>query len=183
MRVEIGTALAATQRKTGQAVLQDHLKPQELKDRQIDGLVETGAAFVAPDCTVELNSPCAVHMDLMCIVLPGYREGVNAFRLDETLKDRILPVDLFIGVNDRTNGFKSLLHRLQEFRLIRIPLGSHLQHFIHIRHVFVLLIDHQYVRTRYSLLPRIYLLQSIYLLPRIFIIGSKRNAAARRLTS
>ena len=119
--VEVGAALAAAHGQRGQGVLQDLLESKEFNDGQVDRRMEAKAALVGTDGGVELHAVAAVDTDLSAVIHPGNAEHDHTLRLREAFHQACLfPFRMFR--NDQLKALKNLVHRLQEFRLVAIPL-------------------------------------------------------------
>lgn len=79
--VEVGTTLATAHVQTGEGILEDLLKTQELEDGEVDGGVETETTLVGAQSRVELHTVSAVDLGLALVVLPHDAE------LDHALGD------------------------------------------------------------------------------------------------
>lgn len=79
--VEVGTTLATAHVQTGEGILKDLLKTQELEDGEVDGGVETETTLVGAQSRVELHTVSAVDLGLALVVLPHNAE------LDHALGD------------------------------------------------------------------------------------------------
>jgi len=119
--VEVRAALAAAHGQGGQAVLEDLLKAEELQDALIDRRMEAQATLVGADGAVELDAVAAVHLDLALVIDPGYTEGNDALRLDQTLDEAGLLV-LGMLLHDGLDALQDLADSLQEFGLVGIAL-------------------------------------------------------------
>ena len=93
--VEVGAALTAADRKTGQGVLEDLLKAEEFDDTDIYGRMQTDTALIRADRGVELNAVAGVNLYLTVVVDPRNTEFDLALGLTETLEQRLLLVKLF----------------------------------------------------------------------------------------
>ena len=118
-RIEVGTALGATDGQTSHSVLEDLLEAQELDDGQVNGGVKADAALVGAKSRVVLNAVAAVDVPLVVVVLPGHAELDHALGLDHALQQSDLLI-LGMGVDDGLQGAQDLFHSLQELRLIGI---------------------------------------------------------------
>ena len=132
--VEVGTALAAADRKAGQGVFEDLLEAEELDNAQIYGRVEAKAALVRSDRTVELYTETIVDLYLALIIYPGNAEEDGSLGCGQTLKKSFFAELLFVGFNDNAEGLKDFLDRLVELGLSRVLRNYLLQNFINIRH-------------------------------------------------
>ena len=117
LRVEIGTAFAATHGQSGQRILEDLLEGEELQNGRVDAGVETKAAFVRADGAVELNSETTVHLDVAAVVNPRHTEVKQALRFDHALHHG----DVFrVGLQNRLKRLKDFLDSLMEFGLVGV---------------------------------------------------------------
>ena len=122
LRVEVGTALAAADRKTCEAVLEDLLEAKELDDAEIYGRMKSETSFVRSDRAVELNAIAAVHLYLAVIIYPRYAEHNDSLRLNESFQKCEIPVVLLIRFNDYTDRLENFLDCLDKFRLCSVLL-------------------------------------------------------------
>ena len=88
-RIEVGAALAASDRHPGQCVLERLVEPEELDDTEVHRRVEPQATLVRTERRVELHSKAAVDLDLATIVLPGDPEDDLPLRLAQALDDLV----------------------------------------------------------------------------------------------
>ena len=121
LRIEVGTALAAADRQSGQAVLEDLLEAQELDDGCAYGRMQTDAALVRSDCGVELEAEAAVDLNLAVVVNPCDAELYAALRLNDALEYAGLN-EIRTALSDRLQGLENFEYCLLEFRLIRVAL-------------------------------------------------------------
>ena len=119
--VEVRAALAAAHGQGGQAVLEGLLEAEELQDALVDRRMEAQTALVGADGAVELDAVAAVHLDLALVIDPGYTEGDDALRLDQTLDEAGLLV-LGMLLHDGLDALQDLADSLQEFGLVSIAL-------------------------------------------------------------
>src|SRR5699024_4305950 len=63
VRVEIGSALGATEPEPGERVLEDPLEAEELERVLVDGLVEAQSALVRAQVRAELDAEAALDLD------------------------------------------------------------------------------------------------------------------------
>jgi len=121
-RVEVGAAFGAAHRKTGQRVLEGLFEAEELADGFIDVRGEADAALVGADRRVELDAHGSGDLDDALVVGPGDAELDDAFRFDDAFHDReFLDVGFFF--DQGIHRSEELFDRLEEFRLIVIPLA------------------------------------------------------------
>ena len=118
-RIEVGTTLAATHGKTGQAVLENLLEAEELENRGVDGRMETETALVRSDGGVELDAVAAVNLDVSLVIDPGDAEDNLAFRFDDAVDDTVRFVGLVL-FDDRFEGFEEFADSLVEFGFARV---------------------------------------------------------------
>ena len=139
--VKVGTALAAADGQTGEAVLENLFEAEELQNALVYAGMETQAALVRSDGGVELHAVAVVHLNAALIVGPGHTEFHEAFRNDYALKNGVFLILGFL-IEKRLHGEEHFFHGLQEFRLMRI-LGAHVFHdalHVTVTHGFLLLI-------------------------------------------
>ena len=118
-RIKVGTALAAAHREGGQGVLQNLLKPKELHDGEVDGGVETNAAFVGADGAVVLHTVTAVDMYFAVVIHPGNTEFQNSLGLNKTLNQSCL-FPLGMLVDYQLKRFKHFFDRLKKLRFMGV---------------------------------------------------------------
>ena len=104
-----------------EAVLEDLLKAQEFQNGQVHRRVEPQSPLEGPDGGVELDPVAPVDADAAAVVHPGHPEDDGPLRLHKGLQDPPFPV-LRVAVDDVVQALQHLLHRLVEFRLVRVPL-------------------------------------------------------------
>src|SRR5690606_7404405 len=119
--VEVGPAFAATHREAGERVLERLLERKELEHAFVDARVEAQAALVGTDRVVVLHAVAALDMHVAGIVLPADAERHDAVRLRDAAHDLGRLVDLLVG-DEAEDVLRHVLHRLDEFRLVRIVL-------------------------------------------------------------
>ena len=134
MGVEIGTSLSASDRKPRQRVLQNLLHAEKLQDRLIHRRVKAKASLIGTDCGIELYTVAEVDMIFPLIIGPGHPKAHNPLRLHKSLKEGIPPVEILIGIHNRSEGIQDPLCGLQKFRLIGMFFLEHLIDFIDIGH-------------------------------------------------
>ena len=130
--IEIASALAAADRKTGEGVLEDLFEAEEFDDAQVYRRMETKAALIRTDGAVELYAVSVVNLYLTLVVYPGHAEHNDPFRSREALQKSISSVLFLICFDHDTKGFQDFLYSLKEFRLIRILFLYSCQSFINI---------------------------------------------------
>ncbi len=118
-RIEVGTALAATHGKSGEAVFENLLEAEELENRGVDGRMETETALVRSDGGVELDAVAAIDLDVSLVIDPGDAEDYLAFRFDDAVDDAVRFVGLVL-FDDRFEGFEKFADSLVEFGFARI---------------------------------------------------------------
>ena len=133
LRIKVRTALAAAHGQGGQGVLQNLLKTQELQHAQVDGGVETQAAFVGSNGAVELNAIAAVYLRNAGVVNPGNAEDDNALGFNEALQDMIL---LVFGMcfHNGLKGFKNFGCSLDEQGLLGVFCLDHFKNVLYVTH-------------------------------------------------
>merc|ERR1719162_2493309 len=115
--VEVGAALAAAHRQTGERVLEYLLEAQELKDRQVHRRVEAEAALERADGLVELGAEATVHVLDAVVVDPRDAELDHALRLNNGTRRRQV---LGVRLQNRLERLDDLGDRLDELGLIRV---------------------------------------------------------------
>jgi hypothetical protein len=120
--IEVGTALTAAHRETGERVLEGLFEAEELHDGSVYGRVETETSLVRTDCGVELYTVTAVNLYVACVVYPAYTEGDHTFRFNHTFENAGLYV---VGAlfNNGFEGFEYFFDGLKEFRFTGISLA------------------------------------------------------------
>ena len=134
LRVKIRAALAAADRQTGQAVLENLLESQEFDDGKIHRRMETETSLVRSDRTVELHTVPVVHLHLTLVVDPRNTEQDLTLRCRQALQQRLSPVLLLVLLNDRADSSQEFPHGLMKLRLRRILRNDPIQDLIYIRH-------------------------------------------------
>ena len=81
---EVGAALCAAHRQSGEGILECLLEAEELEDRQVDRCVEADTALVRADGVVELYAVADVVLHLALVVEPGYTESDDTVGFDHT---------------------------------------------------------------------------------------------------
>jgi hypothetical protein len=71
--------LGTTHVDTGQGILKDLLKAQELEDGQVDGWMETETTLVRTEGGVELDTVASVDVGFALVVFPDDTELHDAF--------------------------------------------------------------------------------------------------------
>ena len=115
--IEIRTALAAADGKTGQAVLENLLKSKELDNRKIYRRMQSQTTLVRSDCGVELYSVASVDLYLAVVVHPGHTEHDHSLRLNDSLDDALL-LQLRICGHYRLQRLQHFAGCLQELLLL-----------------------------------------------------------------
>jgi len=120
--VKVGSSFSSPHWQTGQGVLEDLLKSEELDYALVHGRVESQATFVWTDSLIELASESSVDLHVTIVIHPRNSELENTLGLADGGQ--------YFGVfrvlfEQRTQGFQHLLHGLQEFLLVRVA-GFHL---------------------------------------------------------
>ena len=137
--IEIGTALAASDGKPGQGVLEHLLKTKELDDAEVHGRMQAQASLIGPDGAVELYTVARVHLNLALIVHPRHAEDHLTFRIYQPFQQRFLPVGLLVCLDHNSEGLQNFLYSLMEFRLRGVFLNDLSDNLIYVRHSFFLL--------------------------------------------
>ena len=117
--VEVRAALAAAHGQSGQSILEDLLKAQELDDRQVDGGVQTQTALVGANGGVELDTVAAVDLHHAVVVHPGHPEENGPLRLHHTAHNVLLLV-AGIGLHHGLQRLQNFLHSLEELLLMTV---------------------------------------------------------------
>ena len=117
--IEVGAALGAADGQAGQAVLEGLLEAQELDDAFIYVLLETQAALVGADSTVELAAPAAIGVPLTVIVAPHNTEGEHTLGLHHAAQQIDLLI-LRVLFNDGLQRGQNFLNSLHELRLVAV---------------------------------------------------------------
>ena len=123
MGVEVGAPLAAADALSGQGVLEDLLKTEELDDADVDARVEAQAAFVGAQGRVELDAETAVDVDRSGVVDPRHAEDDLALGLDDALQERALGVVGVLG-DDGLQGLQNLADRLVELGFATVAIDD-----------------------------------------------------------
>ena len=134
LRVEIRAALAAADGQSGQGILEDLLKAQELDNAHIDGRMKTKTSLVRSDSAIELYTVTYIYLNLSFIVYPRNTELNLTLRLNQTLQNCLFAVLLLMRFHYRTQRLQNLFDRLMELRFARVLCYNLLNHFINIRH-------------------------------------------------
>ena len=119
--VEVRPALAAAHRQAGECVLEGLFKREKLQHAFVHRRVEADAALVRADRVVVLDAVAALHADIAGIVFPADAERYHAVRLSNAAQD-LFGVVCFLVLDEIEDVFRHFLHRLHEFRLVRIAL-------------------------------------------------------------
>ena len=130
-RVEVRAALAATDGKARQGVLEDLFESQEFQDAQVDALVEAQAAFVRADGAVGLDAVAAVDVEDAVVIFPGDAENDDAFRFDDAFQDVVLFIFRFLFQHGH-EGRQYFAGCVLEFRLFRVTALDDGQHVFYI---------------------------------------------------
>ena len=83
--------------------------------------MKSKSALVGADRAVELNSEASVYLRLAVVVNPGNSEVDNSLGLNESL-DKSDFLVLGMSLNNRLEGLKNFLYRLQELGLVSVAL-------------------------------------------------------------
>lgn len=116
MRIEIRTALAATDPLAGQRILEDLFETQEFHNGKRHGFMEAQTTLIRPERRIELDTISTVHTDLVLIVFPGHTEHNLALWFNYAGQDCGVTV-VFTCHEQRFNSFDNLAYSLLEFRL------------------------------------------------------------------
>ena len=85
LRIEVRAALAAADRKSGQGILEDLLKAQELDNTKVNRGMKSETSLVGADGRIELNTERVVYLNLSLIVYPGNPEQKLSLGSNQTL--------------------------------------------------------------------------------------------------
>ena len=110
--IEVGTALAATHRESGESVLEGLLEAEELEHGRRNGLVEAETSLIGADSAVELNAISQVGLDFALIIYPGHAEGVDALGFHHALNNLCL-LELGMLIVNFFDAFEHFLHCLK----------------------------------------------------------------------
>ena len=149
--IEVGAALSAADRQSGEGVLEDLLEAEELYDAFVNRGVETESALVRSDRGVELDAESSVHADLAAVVDPRHAEFYDSLRLDKTVD--YSRFDIFgMSLDHGLKRFENLEHRLMKFNLARISLLHRLHNAAKILifefHIFISFLRYLYTAHR-----------------------------------
>ncbi len=86
-RIEIRATFAATNRQTGQGILEYLFKTKELDNAEINRRVEAKTALVWAEGAVELNTESAIDLNDAFIILPRHPKDDLSFRLTDAFND------------------------------------------------------------------------------------------------
>ena len=134
LRVEVRTALAAADRKTGKAVLEDLLKAQELDYGSANRGVKSDTALVRSDSRVELYSETAVYLYFAVVVYPRHAENDLALRLYYSVDNSCL-YEVRSALYNGLEGLEDLFYSLKKLGFAGISL---LDLSVHAGKIFVL---------------------------------------------
>ena len=113
--IKVRAALAAADGQRREAVLEIHLKAEELHDREVDRRMKAQSALVGADGGVVLHAVAAVDLHLSGIVHPCDAERDDPVGLDEALKDGVsLPLGVLI--HDALKALEKFPDALVELR-------------------------------------------------------------------
>ena len=132
--VKVGAALTAAYRQSGQRVLENLLKAEELDYAHVNRRMEAQTALIGADGAVELNAVAAVCVNLAVVISPRYAENRCSLRLNYSLKQSPVLIG-FVGIYNGTDGVENLCRRLHKFRLCRIFLLNMKNYVINIAHI------------------------------------------------
>ena len=141
-RIEVGATFSAADRKTCKRVFEDLLKTKEFQDTLIYRRMESQAALVWSDRTVELDTVSLVNLYSSVVIDPRYFEGDDSLWLYKTLKNGKFTILFLIFVNYDFKGVKNFLNCLMEFWLARILCYNSFINFFCVRHSCFLLITY-----------------------------------------
>ena len=119
--IEIGAALAATDRQACQGVFEYLLKAQEFDDTKVYGRMESQASLVRSDGAVELYTVSGIHLYLSLVIYPRNTEFQLSLRINDSLQQSFSAEFLLICINSPDlKGLQNLFHCLMELRLCGI---------------------------------------------------------------
>ena len=90
------------------------LKAQEFQDAEVDGGMETDAAFVRADGVVELYAVAQVNVNFALVVDPGHTEGEDAVGFYKAF-DELGAFKFGVFVVHVFDGEENFAHGLQKF--------------------------------------------------------------------
>ena len=86
LRVKIGTAFTAADRKSGKRIFKYLFKSKEFNNAQVNRRMQTEASLIRADSTVELNTETCIYMYLSLIINPGNAEHNLSFRINQSFQ-------------------------------------------------------------------------------------------------
>ena len=125
-RIEVGSALAATDWHAREAVLENLLKGEKLDDSNIHGRMEPCAPLIGTQGGIELNTESAIDPHLSLIIDPGDPENDLPFGFAQALDQSLIEIGRMLGDN-RSQTFQDLPDRLVKFRFAGIALQDVMQ--------------------------------------------------------
>ena len=134
LRVKIASALAAADGQTGQRILKDLLKAEELDDAQIDARMQAQTALIRTDCAGELHAEAVVHLHLPLVIHPRHAEENLPLRHGQPLKQSLPAISFLIALDDRTQRVKHFTNSLMKLRLAGILAHNALINLVNVRH-------------------------------------------------
>ena len=138
--VEVRTALAAADGLTGQRVLEDLLKAEEVDDGTVDGGMEADPALVRAEGAVELGAVAPVDVDFAVVIGPADAERDAAFRFHDAFQEFFFTIVAFVLGDDGRDRVQNFSHRLVEFGFTRISLQDGFHDFIYVCHSILSLV-------------------------------------------
>ncbi|MNP33469.1 hypothetical protein D3C76_1267100 [compost metagenome] len=93
--------------------------------------METKSAFVRSDSAVELNAEPTVYLNFALIINPRYAECDQSFRLDDSFKNRIVPI-FRVFREYWSEGVQYFLYRLVKFAFTWIAFNNGLVNFVYV---------------------------------------------------
>src|SRR5690606_14912496 len=117
--VEVRAALASAHRQAGERILERLLESEKLEHALINARMEAKPALVGPDRVVVLDPATTLDSHIASIVLPADTKRYDAVGLCDAAQNLRRLVGLLVR-DEAEDVFRDILHRLDEFRLVRI---------------------------------------------------------------
>jgi hypothetical protein len=130
--IKIRAPFAAPHGETGERVLEDLLKSEELQDRGVDRWVEAKPTLIRTDRAIELNPKSTIYLNGSCIIDPRYSEVNQTLWLHDASRDVNI---LRVFLKSRSKALQNLPDRLMEFRLMRVSSDHSIVEFFYNLHV------------------------------------------------
>ena len=116
---EVGTTLAATHRQCSKGILECLLESKELKDREVYRRMESQAALIRTNGTVELYAIAYVYMHFALVVCPRHTERNDTLGFYKAL-DELCFLKLWVLVVNVLNRDKDFANCLQVLCFARV---------------------------------------------------------------